>query len=105
LSGVGIFVGLESMIILLYKPIICLGPRFAPESDAAHRLCVALTVQAPMGPTCLNRIYRLTARGCVRRRQSKQSDILRCSIPSLAPRLFGALSLSRHSSIGSNVLI
>ena len=46
LSGVGIFGGLASMIFLLYEPIICLGPRFAPVSDASHMFSVALTAQA-----------------------------------------------------------
>jgi hypothetical protein len=46
------------MIFLLYKPIICLGPRFALEPDAGHILFVALTAQANNGTECLNRIYR-----------------------------------------------
>lgn len=58
LSGVGTFGGLASMIFLLYKPIICLGPRFALEPDAGHILFVALTAQANNGTECLNRIYR-----------------------------------------------
>ncbi len=61
LSGVGTFGGLASMISLLYKPIICLGPRFAPAPDAGDMLFVALTAQVNNGAECLNRIYRLTA--------------------------------------------
>ncbi|MGF6773305.1 hypothetical protein P3T18_005810 [Paraburkholderia sp. GAS199] len=60
LSGVGIFVGLASMISLLYKPIICLGPCFAPASNADSMSCVALTEQVNPNAECLNRIYRLT---------------------------------------------
>src|SRR6266702_3154473 len=61
LSGVGIFGGLASMIFLLYKPIICLGPCFAPVSNAADMFFVALTAQAGNATRNLNRIYQLTA--------------------------------------------
>jgi hypothetical protein len=46
------------MIFLLYKPIIGLGPCFAPAPDAGHMFFVALTAQANNGTECLNRIYR-----------------------------------------------
>jgi hypothetical protein len=49
------------MIFLLYKPIICLGPRFAPAPDTGHMLFVALTAQADKEAECLNRIYRFAA--------------------------------------------
>jgi hypothetical protein len=45
------------MIFLLYKPIICLGSRSAPVSDACHRFSVALTAQANITAERLNRIY------------------------------------------------
>ncbi|HZZ12799.1 MAG TPA: hypothetical protein VFE79_19110, partial [Paraburkholderia sp.] len=60
LSGVGIFGGLESMIFLLYKPIICLGLHFAPAPGAPHVVFVALTEQAYNYARSLNRIYRLS---------------------------------------------
>jgi hypothetical protein len=85
------------MIFLLYKPIICLGPCFTPASDAARRLCVALTVQLNIETECLNRIYRLAAFRRIRRGQSKQRDIPHHSLLGLAPRAFSALSLLHHS--------
>jgi hypothetical protein len=53
------------MIFLLYKPIIGLGPCFAPAPDAGHMFFVALTAQANNGTQCLNRIYRLTANALI----------------------------------------
>ncbi|WP_146144215.1 hypothetical protein [Paraburkholderia sp. BL25I1N1] len=55
------------MISLLYKPIICLGPRFAPAADAGHMFFVALTAQANNGTEYLNRIYRMTANKLISR--------------------------------------
>jgi hypothetical protein len=60
LSGVGIFGGFASMIILLYKPIIGLGPRCAPAPDACNLFFVALTAQRNNSTASLNRIYRFT---------------------------------------------
>lgn len=88
LSGVGTFGGLASMIFLLYKPIICLGPRFAPEPDAGHRLFVALTAQANNGTECLNRIYRLPVPALF----ASQSS------PIFLPVLFRALSCGSFST-------
>jgi hypothetical protein len=62
---------LASMIFLLYKPIIGLGPRFALVPDAGHMLCVALTAQPNNGTECLNRIYRLTANALIRFHRSQ----------------------------------
>jgi hypothetical protein len=59
LSGVGIFGGLASMVSLLYKPIICLGPRFAPVSDATEMFFVALTAHGGNATWYLNKIFRL----------------------------------------------
>jgi hypothetical protein len=74
---------LASMIFLLYKPIIGLGPRFALAPDAGHMLCVALTAQPNNGTECLNRIYRLTANALISLSPVPVSPIL-LPIPFLA---------------------
>jgi hypothetical protein len=74
---------LASMIFLLYKPIIGLGPRFALAPDAGHMLCVALTAQPNNGTECLNRIYRLTANALISLSSVPVSPIL-LPIPFLA---------------------
>jgi hypothetical protein len=45
------------MIFLLYKPIICLGPRFAPVSDAIDMLFVALMAHGGNATWYLNKIF------------------------------------------------
>lgn len=86
LSGVGTFGGLASMIFLLYKPIICLGPRFALEPDAGHILFVALTAQPNNGTECLNRIYRLSVDAPISLWPVKPRLYFHTILPSLVPR-------------------
>ena len=104
LSGVGTFGGLASMIFLLYKLIICLGPRFAPAPDAGHILCVALTAQADNETECLNRIYRLLTNALISQSPVEPLRYPRHSLPHLVPRAVQQVALvfaDLHVHIGN----
>jgi hypothetical protein len=84
LSGVGIFVGLASMIFLLYKPIIGLSPCFAPASDEYCSYFVALTAQGNTSIDCLNRIICLSTPARFSYVQIKPVELPRRSLSALS---------------------